>query len=320
MDFSEAIQSLALKESKNLKIHKDIESVNYTLPFFQIENGKVKIGGYKTHDNAPRMLYFSRYIKDKVLPNIPNNHNLNGFYNIELHDSNSYVQNNYENCLVWSKTKNDNASVLIPDIFNLCNYGNRLNDFKDHNIWEKKIDKMAFWGSTTGSVEPSRNQRINDCLWFKSMDPHHTFSDVFITRIAQMNPSTVIKQIPNFLDICRYPVTYNEQYNYKILIDIPGNTCCWDRTPLILNSNSLLFKMPCDDMCYYYPLLHEGLCYVQVDRSNIFNKFNYYLKNPNEAKNIIRNADIFTNNVLNEDTANLYLTTFFKSISDRHSN
>lgn len=319
MNFSEAVHNLALKESKILKIHEDIETVNYTIPFFQIDNDKVKIGGYKTHDNAPRMLYFSKYLQQNVLPNIQSKHNLNGFYNIELHDSNSYVENNYNNCLVWSKNKHDTSSILIPDIFNLGNYGNKLNDLKDNKTWEEKVDKMGFWGSSTGDMDPCKNQRISDCLWFQSLDPLHIYSDVFITNIVQMNPNTVIKKIPKIFDVFRYPVTYNEQFKYKFLLDIPGNTCCWDRTPLILNSNSLLFKMPCDEMCFYYPLLQENIYYVQVDRSNVFSKYNYYLKNSNEANTIIRNAKLFAEKVLNEEMARQYLITFFNAISDRYS-
>jgi len=334
----EEIINLAQKEGKKLNIYNDLDDINLNIPFFQIEDSIIKIGGYKHHDNAPRMLYWANYLQKKILPNLENGVNINGYYNIELHDSythldhivqerngiktSSYDENKkistldeYKNCLVWSKHKDDEHVVLLPDIYQLSNYGNKFSSsiYKDPYNWDNKKDKIGFWGTTTGNQDPLKNRRIQTCLWFLERDPTHLFSECFITNIAQIKKNVLLDNISKFPLIYHKPVDFFHQYNYKFLLDIPGNTCSWDRLPLIMNSKSLFFKMSCDDMCFYYPLLKEKTHYIDVSLKNddILKKREFYLNNPKKSEDIIQNASLFAQNYLHQDSAQQYIISLF---------
>ncbi len=329
------IKDLAKKEAKKLYIYENLRDcpLDSHLPLFQICGSNIKVGCFKKHDNAPRMMFWANYLKNYVLP-VQKSGSLDGFYNIELHDSythlkdvmkartsgfgnaNSYHLNKYKNCLVWSKDRNDEDVVLLPDIYHIANFGNRLQMHKDSYLWDQKCDKIGFWGTTTGNTDPLMNDRIQTCEWFYKQDPRHLISDCYITKIAQMKPHDILEQCPLFPHIFKEPVSIPYQYKYKFLLDIPGNTCSWDRVPLIMNSNSLLFKMPCQDMCFYYPLLKENEHFVQVDKNDVLKKREYYLNNPKEAQFIISNARSFSQTVFTSETARLYINELFREAAN----
>jgi hypothetical protein len=316
---SSIIQDLARNEGKKLKIKTSIDDINTQIPFFELCSDGIKVGGYKQHDNAPRMIYWAQYMVHNILPNLDREtrQQLNGFYNIELHDSYSYLETNYtdyNNCLVWSKRKyHEDDVVLLPDLYQLGNYSNKFKHVKDNILFEQKNDKIGFWGTTTGNKNPRENERIKICMHFHDIDQQHEISDCFITRIAQMKKETVLNYYPSFSNIYKPVVSINQQYNYKFLLNIPGNTCSWDRVPMIMFSNSLLLNTQCSDECFYYPLLKNNKHYVEVlEVDDIKNKRLYYLNNPNETKQIIHEANIFANQYLNANCAKEYVIQLFK--------
>jgi len=204
---------------------------------------------------------------------------------------------------------------LLPDLYHILNYNNRLENNPDHYVWEEKNNKIGFWGTTTGHMDPLRNRRIQTCLWFDQYDPMHRESDCYITNIAQISYNNIVQKVPSFERIKKNPVIIPFQYSYKFLLDIPGNTCSWDRVPLILQSHSLLLKMPCDDMCFYYPLLKDSETHVEVTPENVFEKRTYYLQNPNEAKRITREANKLSKVLFRGELAKTYIQTLFKEVA-----
>jgi len=309
-------------------IYHELSQLERTLPIFQIDTklSKVRMGNYEKHDNAPRMVYLSRYIEQKVLPFVDKQlmPYLEGYYNVELHDSYSYLDTDhkkYANCLVWSKKKNDDHPILMPDIYHLFNFGDRLINHKDISSWEggknDKNDKIGFWGSTTGNRNPEKNDRINKCIWFHRQDSKHEISDCFITRIAQMTYPEILAARPQFPDIYTKPVTFEDQFRYKFLLDIPGNTCSWDRIPIVMNSNSLLFRFPCDDVCAFHSLFEENEHFVPVTEEDVFEKREYYLANPEKALAIITNAQAFSREFFNGDAAQRYMVGLFTGAAER---
>lgn len=318
MDINETISYLGRQEGRKLKICSEISELNPNIPFFEINDYRVRIGGYKNHDNASRMIFFASYLQDNILPGTNRDKSLNGFYNLELHDSYSYLHQDepghndtqsYNNCLVWSKRKCDDHVILIPDVYHLTNYGNRFTCENDSLSFEMKNDKIGFWGTTTGNRNPLLNRRIQMCKWLNMHDEMHERSDCYITNVAQMKAES----ISDLAHIYKQPVSISFQYNYKFLLNIPGNTCSWDRVPLIMRSNSMLFNMPCDDMCFYYPLLTSGNQYIRVDTHDIFKHQLYYRNNHNEAKFITKNANNFFRNYLNGTVAKQYLISLFEA-------
>lgn len=320
MNHIDAIEYLGAKEGKCLKIFRDVEDLNQDLPYFSIEkNGdciyKLRGYNYEHHDNADRMHFILNYFSTMILKYISNDVDLTGFYNIELHDSNSYLDQSkqYKNCLVWCKNKSDNDVVLLPDLYHMTGYGGKLNTGPDQTKWHAKRNDVAFFGTTTGDTNPALNARLQYCE--KALtSPLKEVCDFHITNVAQMKEADIVNYYGqekwNIMKHQWVPHTY--LYNYKFNLDIPGNTASWDRVPVVLNSKSLLFKSYCHDMCFYYPLLQENVHYVSTpDAKSIIDKRTFFLSNDNQHQLIIDNANKFARDVLTPNTALRYAISLF---------
>ena len=307
MDNLDVICTLAQTEAKKFKFGDD------RLPWFEIENNKVvDNGNHQGHDNADRMGFFCHHLTQHVLSHLPTA-NTKTRYSIELHDSNSYLDNSYDysGCMVWAKNKKDKGVVLIPDPYQLSNYGGTL--VKDTSV--KTTDKIGFYGSTTGSRNPVKNERIQTALW--SLD-HRDIIDCYITNIVQMSRDTFTSIGDKHERIMHPFIRLDDMLQYKYLLDINGNTTSWNRVPQILNSKSVLFKLKGTDMSWYYPLLHDGTHFVAVNHHNMRSKLAYCRNNPKEMDFIIANANRFVTSFLKPNHANFYLVSLLEEIQHLH--
>ncbi len=318
MNSQENIIYLAQQNAKNIK-PKTLETINQSLPYFKLfmnDDNKLDIKGYNYsfHDNAPRMSLWEMYMKQLIIPNLNNNKNLCGYYNIELHDSYTYLKNdkNYTDVFTFSKFKNDSKPVLIPDPYMICNWNNQLDYIKDNISFEDKYNILYFYGTTTGNRNPELNERINMCLWSLNKSNY----DFKITKVAQMNTNDIIKYtgIQNWNKIHTLNrISIDEQLKYKYHLILDGNTCRFD----IWNfkTNSLSFKYKSNEMLWYYPFLQDREHFIEVDKNNMDKYINYYNNNPKEANRIIQNANDLANTYFNNETHILYTKTLFEEIS-----
>ena len=315
MDNFETLTHLGNEQGKRLKPAETLDDLTPGIPWFQIKGHEVtNYGGHIGHDNADRLPFFTQYLTMNVLPHVEALAKLDGYYNIELHDTYSYLKNgiDYTNCLTWSKRKEDHDVVLLPDLYHICNFGDKLHKHVDKLDWvSKPCDRIGFWGTTTGDRDPKKNERLKTCDW--SVDKPET--EFYITKVAQMDIKDVQAAYPRFDDFSSASTTPETMFDYKFLLDIPGNTCSWDRVPLVLNSKSLLFKMPCRDMCFYYPLLHSGTHYVSVNTFNMLDQRRFYLANPGTAKFITGCANKFATDFLHARHALMYTVGLFEGSS-----
>jgi hypothetical protein len=322
MNHDDAWIFLAQDNAKYLRPLREEDVKDSTIPYFHVRkdlNGvcgySIDMFNYENHDNSPRMPYYCNYLLKNVFPNIDNQCNLSGYYQIELHDSYTYLDNgkDYKNVLTFAKRKQDKYPVLIPDPFMLGNYGGRLS-IKDPYAFEQKASKVGFYGVTTGNRKASLNQRLQLANWSVS---NRDFTDFHITGIAQMSVDDVLSAYPSFKeDIYRPPVNQQEQYKYKYLMSVDGNTCSYDRLCWIMKSNSLLFKYVSDEILFYYPLLLENTHFVSVNKNNLKNKFTYYENNPRETNNIIMNGTTFVDTFLQPCNTIMYLTYLFENFAE----
>lgn len=318
MDNFEVLTHLGREEGRKLRPGGTLDDINMALPWFQIKSREVvSYGGHEGHDNSDRLPFFTSYLTKNVLPHVNALAKLDGFYNIELHDTYSYLNNgvDYTNCLTWSKRKGDSGVILLPDLYHICNYGDKLQLHTDKTEWvAKQCDKIGFWGTTTGDRNPSKNERLKVCNWALGRQG----MDFYITKVAQMSIEHVRSVYKDFDEFTSAPVTPSTMFEYKFLLDIPGNTCSWDRVPLVLNSKSLLFKMPCRDMCFYYPLLHHGTHYVSVNMYNMTNQQRFYLENPNHAAFITACANKFASDYLHARHALMYCVGLLEGCAEHN--
>lgn len=294
------------------------EDVDKNLPYFEIyrnEYGRydMKTYNYEGHDNAPRMDYYQQYFKNSIFPNIDKEHDITGYYNIELHDSYTYLKNNkdYKNCFVFSKYKGDIGPVLLPDPYMVGGYGTAMK-IEDKLMWDKKKDIVHFCGTTTGDRNPHNNQRINLCLWSLQNRDRYQFN---ITKVAQMNIEDIYKCFPEF-DKIYYPKGYSieEQLNNRFILHIDGNTSRFDVWPF--KTNSVVFKYKSKEMLWYYDMLIDKTHFKEVDISNIDATVNHCIANPVECQVISHNAKRFVNDILQPISHQIYTTTLFETIAE----
>lgn len=291
------------------------DDLNHELPYMRVfkdYRGNWDIAGfnYESHDNAPRMSFYCQYFKNYIFPNVTGD--IEGYYNIELHDSYTYLgnQKSYENVLTFSKHKQDIGPVLIPDPYMVGNWG----DVKvvDTKKWKDKDDIVCFYGTSTGCRDPCLNRRISMCIWARNR-PGFDFA---ITKVAQMLPKDIINitGLDGWKDIYRPAnVTFEEQLNHKFIYLPDGNTCKFDVWNYF--TNTLSFKDTSDDMMWYYPMLMDKQHYVEVDEFVMENKRMYYLNNPQEAKHITSTAKKLAKDLFTPNNHILYTTGLFETIA-----
>jgi len=278
---------------------------------------KVSGMNYKFHPNAGRMKHICDYIQYIIAPNIDTKIDISGNYKIELHDT-IQPRDTSGGCFCFSKNATDRGDyVLFPDEYQMQNYHGLLTYYQDDLTWDLKKSKALFCGTSTGSTIPSVNERLNACDW--AAKNASSFADFYITRVAQMDESAIVSSYPSthslFLKKDIIPV--KSHYDYRYLVNIAGNTCCWNRLPMIMNSNSLLLNVYNTDICWYYPALHEGVNYVPVKLCGdmLYKTIQYYDANPLEAQIIVRNAHKFVNQFLSKTSSILYTTNLFENIA-----
>jgi len=215
----------------------------------------------------------------------------------------------------------NSKSVLIPDLYQIKNYSQSLH-FSDNdnvNFLDKK-SKIVFGGSSTGNeFELDKNVRLNTCIW-SIKDRWAQINTVFkITSLVQIS----IQKMSEYLisNKCKLSQIYSEnisikeQLKYRYILSIDGNTWSWDRPVWVMNSNSLLFKYESNNVGWYYPILEENKHYVNVNKHNLENKFNFFENNNNQAQEIIRNSNKFVEDYCKSKAWILYFKTLLEEIN-----
>ena len=317
MNITDNIYYLAQQNGRKCFPRSFQDEVYENLPYFHVTRDalgswRTKPYNYENHDNAPRMNYYCNYLEQMIFPNVTGD--IEGYYNIELHDSYTYLDNgkSYDDVLTFSKFKLDVGPVLIPDPYMVANWGDT--EVKDNFKWKTKDDICCFYGTTTGSRDPALNRRINMCLWAKANDRQRY--DFAITKVAQMAPLDIVKciGIDNWKKLYKPSmVSVQEQLQHKFLFLPDGNTCKYDVWNY--HTNSLSFKDKSEDMMWYYPFLLDKQHHVEVDEYSMDRICEYYKNNPKDAKLITKTANNLAKDLFTPSNHMLYTTALFETIA-----
>lgn len=269
------------------------DTVSYILLTSSEKSGRLHAvgqpGSFESHDNAPRMPFVCAFLNRMVLPYMSSaaSHALAkrcGRLAIELHDTYKdscsagatiYDRDSaFRNTLVFSRDQDHKYPVLIPDPFQMGNYGNMLDTTADRVDWREKTPKMFFAGTTTGHRDPTKNERIRRCVW--SLD-HRDIADFFVTRIAQMDPRQALSAVPALARTLNHRFSEDHHTKYRIGANIAGNTCSWSRIPAVMNTRTVLFDFAYPDVAWYSPAMRDGVHYVSVNDDNVVAKYHEYV-------------------------------------------
>lgn len=217
--------------------------------------------------------------------------------------------------------KEFSPAILVPDIDII---GSKTHGLCDKLLYDKKISKAIFVGSTTGSqhsalsVRKLENERLKNAVFFKG----HPLVDFSLPNIVQCDDEA--KQCILDLGIGDKRIPWKDQFGYKFIISIDGNGATCSRVLIILKSNSILLKYASLSQLFYFPLLREYQHYLPVYRPEDVAYFVNEEKNfRNEYLNIIRNAQDFYQQFLTIDALKQYTMQLLincNQIFARHSN
>jgi hypothetical protein len=297
---------------------KRLEDMNLEIPYIHVSRGQdgkwdVKGFNYEAHDNAPRMALYIHYLKYGIFPNVSDN--ISGYYNMELHDSYTYLDKpyKYKDVLTFSKFKDDAEPILLPDPYMVVNWGNQ--SVHDNTPWRNKDDKVCFYGTTTGDRNPFNNRRINMCLWSLGQEREKIF-DFKVTKVAQMAEVDIVKQVGvnKWRQIYRRdPVSIEEQLTHKFQFLPDGNTCKFDTW--YFKTNTLNFKDKSREMLWYHPMFMNKDHFVEVNEHNIESNRMYYLNNWGDAERIMINANNMARDLFKPTNHMYYTTLLFETMA-----
>jgi hypothetical protein len=293
------------------------EEVDITLPYFEVyknhlDRWDMRCYNFENEDNSDRMPFLKNYFCQHIFPNVDRDCSLKGFYNIQLHDSYTYLNDgkDYVNVLTFGKFKQDIGPVLISNIYEIANYGGILSTINDMKPWDTKKSLITFCGTTTGKRDPIANERIQLCLWARDKPWCH----FYITKIAQMDPENIYRKIPDFKTIFHNPIDIDTQLNYRYSLNIDGNDAKWDIWPA--KTNSLVLKYESDRMLWWYPMYLDNIHFKEVNKDNLEQVFKYYENNQNEALYMIHNSKRFVSSFMKPITTQTYMCHLFESIGN----
>ncbi|PNH00826.1 hypothetical protein TSOC_013328 [Tetrabaena socialis] len=319
MNNLETIQYLAQAEAKHFApLRGDVKT---DIPRMVVEKVgstySVEMRGHQGHDNEGRAPFVCSFV-NRTLEYIDPCLDASGVYPIELHDSYSYLPSsdsqNYRGALTFSKPMGHGHTILLPDPYQMAGYGGLLGAV-DPIPFENKEDIVLFAGTTTGDRSPLHNERVKACLWAMDKRPRYQF---YITNIAQMTLEDMVNAIaqPHLSSILHAPISHEDHFRCKYIFNVKGNTCCWSRVPMILNSNSLMLNLRHPDGTWYYPLLQENHHFISVPTiESLPSVVNHCSTNPLLCKHVTSNANQFVKNFCGQVHASYYAKCLFEAMA-----
>lgn len=216
--------------------------------------------------------------------------------------------------LVFSK-KEGSEEVLIPDLYAMGNYDGDL-DSIDQVKFSDKLDRGIFIGASTGSISPPANERLRAC-YIAHKYPGY-FESYLSGNLLQLQEEEVSKYYPDYTSYFMKGMNKEQQYKYRYLINIDGNTCAWNRLPWILNSNSVSIKVESNNICWYYPILKRTRSYVSCESpEDLPNAIKRARKISENERNLMNESGKkFVKEYLNFDTQMLYCAMVLRAKSN----
>jgi len=180
---------------------------------------------------------------------------------VSLHDYVGIQMNTVEwphSILSFSTDTSDEHNILIPDLYAMQNYKSVLDPTMGDSLPTlKKTNKLLFIGVSSGKASVEHNHRVAVCQ-FARQPNRSQWIEAYISSIVNFTP-VAAKAFEAYM---RVPMTMQEQYVYRHILVIDGNTACWDRLAWVLASKCVCWKQESTDQCWYYPFLQPWVHYV----------------------------------------------------------
>lgn len=224
----------------------------------------------------------------------------------------SNVSNSNE--FVFSKNKNSTTS-LCPNLYGMIGYNNLAGvGTVDNTPFSVKQNVGVFIGATTGDTNVKNNNRLKLANRYQDSD----VCKIYIDTIIQVINQELYEEYPNYSKFfLNRKVSILEQYKYKYLIDIDGNTTSWDRLKWIFKSNSICLKQKSENVEWYYPLLDDQLIFFDEGDclDTIIRDLNTKsIDDIGFFEDMIQKAKSFERDILNADSHGFYFMNVLKNL------
>ena len=305
LDGMKLIEERAMMESKkkiNIGLANKDDIIELTIRRKSVELTKPTCN--PTWKNPEK--YVLRFIR-KVVAKYPKEIRLT--INIGLHDTYSEELGLFS----FSNYHKSSLNILIPDTYAMLNYYRRLSQF-DRFQFNAKKNQAIFIGSTTGNIDPLKNDRLNLCNYFLK----HNRVKCYINNICQMPESSIANVFPLYKNFIHSKISIANQLENKFIITIDGNTAAWDRLVWILNSNSVCLKKKSDHHCWYYDFLENGKHYIEFEEFDQIEKIMDAITTE-QCVEIVKNANAFVKEFLTYDKHLAYMGHLLYYCSIEHS-
>jgi len=228
---------------------------------------------------------------------------------ISLHDYVGPQMNTSEwphSILSFSKLTSDTHNLLIPDLYAMQDYKGAL-ERKDTVPMKDKANKLLFIGVSSGKATLEENRRVALCRQAKGKD----WIEAYLSGIVNFSPRAAT-YLQKFLHA---PMTQEEQYGYRHIMVIDGNTACWDRLPWVLASQCVCWKEESTHECWYYEFLKPWVHYVPFTRETLEDTWRIVKNDLALQERVVRAANAFVEDFLRRDRHVLYMQTLMSQIT-----
>lgn len=219
------------------------------------------------------------------------------------------IENQY--CLVKNRWSKNNNSILLWNLQPIQRDWSIYFNSKDNILFNNKINKIFWRGSTTGKPEHPANRFTLVTKWF------NTDSDIDVAF------SSICQNRDNYKQYLKPHASFDIFIKYKYLLSVHGNDkdsgLNWKlaSNSLVLMAKPRAFSWLMEDILipdYHYILLKD-------DFSNLREKLDWCNSHPEEVKQIIKNAnkymEMFRNIKEQEYIEKEVLRLYFEKIISR---
>ena len=214
------------------------------------------------------------------------------------------------------KSSFEKDKFLFPDPFFLVKTWqtllNSINEARNLNKWQDKIDKVFWRGGTTGDFVDYKISNFDKLQRLDAVMLSHLYPDLIDAEFSSfptfqflMNKDgRALKKIIDLLSKKKNNnVSETDHLKYKYLLSIDGNSATGTRIPWIMFSDSILFKQTSNKIEWFYTALKPYVNYVPVNHrlTDVFEQIKWMKNHDEELKIIAKNAHSFVlNNLLPE--------------------
>ena len=209
--------------------------------------------------------------------------------------------------LGFSTHVDDAHNIPIPDRYAMQRYRGML-DAPDTLPTVCKRNRLLFIGSSTGSLDVSKNQRVQLCRYAASKD----WIDAYLSEIVNVSPSAGLDAFVH------RPMRLEQQRTVRHLVVVDGNTACWDRLPWILSSNSVCWKMDSDHRCWYDDFLEPWVHYVPFTLDTLEATWQKVKDDEALQRRVVREANAFAAAYLTHEAHCLYTRVLLDEVARIH--